>query len=734
MKHKEMVLAGNWEKQTFDLVPAMQDDPLQESKGLTFYKDQIEQVKAINPDLTFSFKRWPCLTIMNGEETVAVVTHPSHEQKTEHLRSFGCTAALFNGAFYDKEILEDVKKILPIFNAEFKDMKMREDLGEKAEVANYSLKRLHADAFDHVHFAELRSLYTKPATLATNFMKVNGYPKGWIDGDRDRNISEEYINLLKTDPSFFRFSGKDDPELNRKLQESMKVLDDSVPADKKKNLMSKDEAQRIKDQHDADLKAERELVEQFMKEHDLYWHRKRGNPYDNNAKHGYLGTKYGTTLVKYQVGSGDIHVNAAGMHNEAALAFAAKLAFERYGHDKVYWDVSKKFRKNTSTEELGLIADKTLTSLIKAGFDPEQIVFPKDLQYLVQAKIDELQNTAAFTQATPEQALEAQKVMEDLALESQKNDTNTPVTAVDEDIPAEAPVPGVEGENSPTVADPSAPAPDASESVPASDSPAPAKIDQPAKPTVNVVNDCALIFNAENNTYQLYAMGPKAPMGNPEHMAKVFNKLAEKINPDEPAAVLAMVKGCWKIDKKLYTLAEIKSHEEGVLNSYEGTAKERAKLFKEDFNYKFAYEVLQNLKNPVAEPESTPEPSVPDEPVSSPKVDIGGFDVDDVVSEDAEPYPDYEAAERAAAADLDQLGALDSPDYLDLQKARQQARVADEPELNNKADTGSGDKPETFDDSKALAEIEKANKLAAENLNKAMAKKATNKTTNKETI
>lgn len=726
MKHKEMVLAGNWERQTFDLVPAMQDDPLQETKGLAFFKDQIEQVKAINPDLTFSFKRWPSLTIMNGEETVAVVTHPSKEQKSEHLRSFGCTAALFNGAFDNKEILEDVKKILPIFNAEFKDMKMREDLGEKSDIANYSLKRLHTGAFDHVHFAELRSLYTKPATLATNFMKVNGYPKGWIDGDRDRNISEEYQSILNTDPSFFRFSGKDNSIPNKVLEESKKVLDESVPADQKKDLMSKDEAQAIKDQREASLKAERELVEKWMKENELYWHRKRGNPYENDAKHGYLGTKYGTTLVKYEVGGGDIHVNAAGMHNEAALAFAANLAFERYGHDKVHWDVSRKFRKNTSTEELALIADKTLDSLLKAGFDPDQIVFPKDLQYLVQYRIDDLLNTAKFGQATPEQAIEAQKVMEDLALDAQANES-TPVAAVDEDIPTEAPVQAVDGGTAPAVADPSVPSPDASESVPATDVPAPAKLDQPAKPTVNVVNDCALIFNAENNTYQLYAMGPKAPMGNPEHMAKVFNKLAEKINPDEPAAVLAMVKGCWKIDQKLYTLAEIKSHEENVLNAYDGTAKEKARLFKEDYNYKFAYEVLQTLKNPVPVPESTP---VPSEPVSNHSVDIGGFEVDEVITDDAEPYPDLEAAERAAAADLDQLDVLNSPDFLNLQKARQEAKVAYEPELKNEAGKGSGDKPEMFDDSKALAEIEKTNKQAAENLNNAMAKKAKKQTTN----
>ena len=85
--------------------------------------------------------------------------------------------------------------ILPLFNSSLSHLKVRDDLGERKQVADYSLNAITKGAFDHVHFAELRSLYVKPTTLAENFNKLNGYEKGWIDGDRDRDIFARSKNI-----------------------------------------------------------------------------------------------------------------------------------------------------------------------------------------------------------------------------------------------------------------------------------------------------------------------------------------------------------------------------------------------------------------------------------------------------------------------------------------------------------------------------------------------------------
>lgn len=728
MKHKEMLIAGNWDKQTFDLVPAQQFN-ISEKMGQDFFGELIEKISEINPNLTFEFNRWPCLTIKNGEETVAVLAHPAREQRHEHLKKFGCSAALFNGAFYNNAILEDVKQILPLFNVDFKDIKAREDLGQKSEIVNHSVNSLVKGAFDHVHFAELRSLYLKPSTLAENFLKVNGYEKGWIDGERDRDISEEFINLMKENPSFFRFSSKQDAELDAKLDEAMRVLDENVAEQDKQNLMNANEAQKLIDEHKAKLAAEREFVEQKMKELDLYWHPKRGNPYDKDKeKECVICNKYGRALVTYKKLSGDINIHASGMHNEAALAFSAAMAYERFGHDKVHWNVSKTFRKHAgSAEELALIADRTLDALIKAGFEPNQVVFPKDLQYLVQRKVDELMNNATFDQATPEQASEAKAVMDELAAKAKAENAAAGLDPVQEETipdeaPINAPVKGVGGAEPDPAVPPAGPVPAAGDGVGEPVTKAPV-----AKKAVHVVNGCFLVKNHETDTYLLYGIKGKAPENmQAKTMNKVINKLAENLNPENPKEIIQAIKGCWTIDKPLYTLGEIKKHEDAILNSYEGSKKEQAAKFKEEYNYKSAYQTLNSLKLEM----DAPKPSSDSAPTEN--TNIAGFEVDETVDSDVPEYESVEQAEQHVADVLNRPDVLDSEEYSNLKKARNEAQAkVDEPKIENASTAGSSTKAvDGLDDSEALADIEKAMKekqqKTIDDLNNAMANK-TNK-------
>jgi len=673
MKHKEMLIAGDWFNQTFDLVPAKQAN-ISYEQGEKFFGETLVKIKEINPNLTFEFSRWPCLTIMNGDETIGVFAHPDANQRHEHTKKFGSNVALFNGAFDNKDIVENLRSILPLFNSSFEQLKVRDDLGERKTVADYSLNSITKGAFDHVHFAELRSLYVTPTALAENFNKLNGYDKGWIDGDRDRELSEEYINLLKENPAFFKFSNEQDEQLDKNLQEAFKVLDENVPLADKHNLMDALKAQKLVDDYKIkerrELEEEAERIEKIRKEHDLYWHPKKGNPYDDEKQNKVsLCNKYGRELVSFNKLSGDVNIHAAGMHNESALAAAAAVAFDRFGHDKVYWNVNRGFRKNTSQEELAVIADRTLEALIKAGFEPEQVVFPKDLQYLIDRKIEEMKNIAVFSQATPDQIAEADKVMDDLpkqtddvvteSLPEAQSVKSVTIPDVSVSVVAEAP-------ESPSVI----PETVVGDSVPAS------KAEE--KIAKKIVNGCYLVKSKkadepDKDVYQLIGVKGKANIDSESVMRQVTQRLA-----DAEGIKINQINGCWLTHDStpLYTIAAIKKFEADKLKglSIEEQAEMR-KNWKVQKNFQFAYDVIGKMKSEYKD-------SL--EVTANPNTDISGFDVATTVETDAPAYKTSEDLEKHVAKVVGKPDALDSDEYKDYQQAKaDKAAGLDSPDIKN---------------------------------------------------
>lgn len=728
MKHKEMLIAGNWNDQTFDLVPAQQPN-ISNEMGETYFGELIEKIKEVNPNLTFEFNRWPCLTIKNGEETVGVFAHPDPIQRQEHTKKFGCTVALYNGAFDNKHIVEDLRQILPLFNSSLSHLKVRDDLGEKKQVADYSLNAITKGAFDHVHFAELRSLYVKPTALAENFNKLNGYEKGWIDGDRDRDISEDFVNLLKENPSFFRFSNNQDEKLDAQLQEAFKVLDGNVSDEDKKGLMSKEEAQKIYDDRKRLIEEEQKLVEKLMKDFDLYWHPKKGNPYEDDKQNNvHICNKYGRSLVSFKKLEGDISIHASGMHNDAAIAFAAAMAYERFGHDKVFWNVSKSFRKHTSNEELAVIADKTLEALIKAGFEPEQVFFPKDLQYLVNRKIDEMKNNMSLGQATPEHVQDAQNAMPDPARVAADDDVvveslpNAPVIDHAVDVPVSQSKPAdsvpelVTDDGSPVTSNATNHQPDSG-----------------AKPAVQpqkvvVFHDCYLVRSQktdvpEKQAYQLIGIKGKVNITTPEQMEQVIQFLADKqgIKPTQ-------INACWLTHDStpLYTLSAIKKLEAEKLKGLsEEEQGELRKQWKIDNNFKFAYDVLSDMKQAGKKVDT-----VIDEPAS---VDsIAGFDVAQTVTTDVPEYANSDDVERHVANALGKPEALDTPEYKEYQVAKEEKKKEfDEPVIKSKSSDSSIKNPSGLDgldvDLSAIKDIEDKEKAKNEQIQKNLSEAIKNK-------
>lgn len=718
MKHKEMLIAGNWYDQTFDLVPAQQPNITKEM-GENYFGELLEKIREINPELTFEFNRWPCLTIKNGDETVGVFAHPDPIQRQEHTKKFGCTVALFNGAFENKHIVEDLRQILPLFNSSLSDLNVRNDLGDKKQIAEYSLNRITQGAFDHVHFAELRSLYLKPSTLADNFNKINGYDKGWIDGDRDRDISEEFVNLLKENPSFFRFSNNQDEKLDAQLQEAFAVLDGNVSDEDKKGLMSKEEAQKIYDERKRLIKEEQELVEKLMKDYDLYWHPKKGNPYeDDDQKNVHICNKYGRSLVSFKKLEGNINIHASGMHNDAAIAFAAAMAYERFGHDKLYWSVSKSFRKHTSDEELALIADKTLNALIKAGFEPEQIFFPKDLQYLVNRKIDEMKNNMTFDEATPEQVNDAKNANPDPA---------KAVATVD-DVVVESLPNGpvidqpVNGPASPNNAAGGVSGPVTGESTPETTNAAKPSTESDSKPAVQpqkvfVFHDCYLVKSKkaelpENEVYQLIGIKGKVSIKSTDEMKEVIQFLADKqgINPGQ-------INACWLTHDStpLYTMSAIKKLEGEKLKGLSDIEQEELrKSWKEENNFKFAYEVLSEMKHEDKRPKADIAEPANDE-------SIAGYHVSQKVTADVPQYANSDDLEKHVANAVGKLEVLETPEYKDYQVAKEEKKKEfDEPSVKRDSNDTAVKGPtglEAFDvDLSAVNDVEREAKAAHEQI------------------
>lgn len=699
---KEMLIAGNFNRQSFDLIPAKQSFSKEENDAhKAFFKPLTDKVLDLYPNIEFDYSRFPSIVLSNAGKTLAVLTHTDINQKTEHLKSFGCTAALFTDAFSNFKTLNMVKEILPVFGANFSDMNIREDLGDNQKVCLEALTALKRGTGDFVHCANLTHTYLTPGVLADNYMKVNGLEPGWINGERDRNFSQEYKDLMATNPAAFRFSNVQDEALSKEIDAAYKaaknnLINGVVPLTPEevspKTKLADGIHKSLKQQNDQSL-IEMEWLEKRMTELDLHFNLRKDRTYKDLplpfVHDMTIHNKYNRELISWRTGSGNVSINDSAIHDDNAGKLAADIAYKKFGHSHVHFNIGRSAKKRYSEEELGMICEKKMNQLIEAGFEPEQIILPKEWQYLVDLKINEMKNVVTLDQATPAQVAESKQVMDNLSKKDLPESTKKAATD------------SVEIPNSPTgqqsvKAAPMAPAMPAA-SVPGVkgsavapvvpiDAAKASAVPVPFEKKRIVVNGCYLVENKEKDSWLLYGVNGSVKADNIETMKKIVNKLVEHEGID-----IKKVKGCWFTpeNEPLYTLAEIKKHEASVLTCLDKSEQAKALIdMKEKFSFKLAYDAVQEIKADKLDNIALPvEPAAKKEPESrfqnvdlsadEPKPTVFKVRIDDELPIRKITDVEREQAE-ALGIDLDNSDA-----YKELQKAREGSGDASSKDLEN---------------------------------------------------
>lgn len=739
---KEMLIAGNFNRQSFDLIPAKQSFSKEENDAQkAFFKPLTDKVLDLYPNIEFDYSRFPSIVLSNAGKTLAVLTHTDINQRTEHLKSFGCTAALFTDAFSNFKTLNMVKEILPVFGANFSDMNVREDLGDSQKMCVEALTALKKGTGDFVHCANLTHTFLTPAVLADNYMKVNNLDAGWLSGERDRNISQEFKDLMASNPAVFRFSNIEEEKLSKSLddifsEENKKLIKNVVPMNPdevSQKTKIADAVQKANGRSKAELEW-LDKLEKKMAELDLHFNLRKEVSYKDLplpfVHDMSIRNKYNRELITWRTGGGGINIHDSAIHDDNAGKLAAFVAYEKFGGGEVSFNISRSAKKRMSEEELGMLCEKKMNQLIEAGFEPEQIVLPSDWQYLVDRKITEMKNNLTLDQATPEQVAESKQVMDDLKKKDVPESAAKATTENVEIADSQSVKQHVKAtQNAPVVP----PVLNKPVGVPAASKPvqkvpmvatAPMHQAQPEKKKL-VVNGCYLVENKEKDSWLLYGVNGSVKASNTETMKKIIEKLVEHEGID-----IKKVKGCWFTpeNQPLYTLAEIKKHEAGVLEGLDKTEQiEALKKMKKKFSFKLAYDAVQEIKA-----DKLKDVDEPTEPIAKKKTEsrFENVDLDNVYKigiADEVPIRKITDVEReqaqALGIDLDSSEA-----YKELQKAREGSGDATTKDLENKKEADAIDNTQALDILQRMLDKNKAAKEEAAKNAAAPDTKATNRT------
>ncbi len=663
------------------------------------YSKFTKQILKDNPDLSFDYSHYPSLTISHNYSAVAVITPNPTLEGRDFTNSYG---ALLTDAFRHKDTLEALKNVFPSFGIDFDKMRVREDLGEKQELVNASFNAIQDGSDDFSHYTNVRQGMKPP---------------------------KKVVEAAPVEEDMFSFSN---PDLQNKVEnlneanEARKNLNEdfnpkNVEDVSKKTKLHDGIKQALNEQND-NAYGEFEWLEKRMKELDLHFNHNTAPAYKNLPLpwiHDVtIHDKYNRELLSWRTGGSSIKIHEAGIFSESAGQLSAEVAYKKFGHDKVCFNVSAGARERYK-DNLGQIYEQKLNQLIKAGFEPEQIIFHKDWQYMVNDKIKEMKNLAELDQATPEQVAEAAKAEQDYKAKNQdvegvKDSSEKPTTPVADGVPTKAapvvsePVSEQATPNVPTAGDVPANAATATQEAPA------------AKKTIKIIDNCTLIKTSRNvedpskERYNLIGQkGMVESMSGPALM-----KVAQAFC-DDKGIDINQIAGCWKSDVPVHSYKEFKKHESERLN---GMSEEQIKESQEEYNFQAAYDVIKEMKEAVKLALATPDVAIADIAVDvaiDVAVDAGlpaavaepvlgdvpermaeqipddvydfdkdilenkelfnnSFDVPEPVLDAAEPVngqSDYSIEEMEAflAEEFGMPETLNSPEYADLKEARAKA-------------------------------------------------------------
>lgn len=673
------------------------------------YAKFTKQILKDNPDLSFDYSHYPSLTISHNYSAVAVITPNPTLEGRDFTNSYG---ALLTDAFRHKDTLEALKNVFPSFGIDFDKMRVREDLGEKQELVNKSFEAIQDGSDDFSHYTNVRQGMKPP---------------------------KKVVESAPVEEDMFSFSN---PDLQNKLEnfneanEARKNLNDNFDPNNVEDVHKKSKLHDgIKQAlHDQNGRAadEENWLERRMKELDLYFNHHKTPAYKNLPLpfiHDVtIHDKHNRELLSWRTGGGSIKIHEAGIFHEAAGKLAAEAAYKKFGHGKVHFNVSNS-AKERYKDNMGQICEQKLNQLVAAGFEPEQIVFPKEWQYLVTMKANEMKNLAEFSQATPEQIAEAAKAEQDYKAKNQevegvKDSPEKPATPVADGVP--------------TKAAPVDSSPVSEQTIP--DVPTAGVVPEKAPvvpPTKKILNKCCLIKTGSGKTgenedpskdkYNLIGQKGLVESMTPATLAKLVQQLVDHEGID-----IKQVAGCWKSDGVVTTYSDFKKE---MTERHNGMSDEQIKESKEDYNFQAAYDVVKEMKEvaklalatqgvPAADvvvdavadvvvdaglPAAVAEPVLGDMPehmaemipddvydfdkdiLENKELFNNSFDVPQPVQEVAETVinqSDYNVEEMEAflAEEFGMPEILDSPEYADLQEARAKASERFEGQKHDESD------------------------------------------------
>lgn len=689
------------------------------------YAKFTKQILKDNPDLSFDYSHYPSLTISHNYSAVAVITPNLTAEGRDFTSSYG---ALLTDAFRHKDTLEALKNVFPSFGIDFEKMRVREDLGEKQDLVNASFNAIQFGSDDFSHYTNVRQ-GMKPLAVKVAAVVEDDFSFTNPDLMKNQNDLKESNEARKNLNEDFNPNNVEDVSKKTKLHDGIKQA-------------LHDQNGRAADEDD--------WLERRMKELDLHFNHNKTPAYKNLPLpfiHDVtIHDKYNRELLSWRTGGGSIKLHEAGIFNEAAGQLAAEAAYKKFGHDKVCFNVSASARERYK-DNLGMIYEQKLNQLIKAGFEPEQIVFHKDWQYMVNDKIKEMKNLAEFDQATPEQVAEAAKATQDYNAKNQdvegvKDAPDAPATPAADGVPVKAAPVDPSPVNEQTIPD-----------VPVSaDVPEKAPVAAPVK---QFRNKCCLVKtgsgkdgeNADPSKDKYNLIGQK---GMVESMPPAVLKVVIKVLAGLEGIDVKQIAGTWLSDEQVLTYGDFKKAETA---RHASMTEEQIKESKEEYSFPAAYEVLKEMKEAAKLAFASPDVAVADLavdvavdavvnaelPAAAAKPVVG-----DVPEHVAEQIPDnynddydfdkdilegvftnsfdepvvaepaqysIEDTERFLAEAFDMPEVLDSPEYADLQQARAKAS-GEEPEHKAKVDDSGMDFNDAVKDLAGEAEkIENAKKV-----------------------
>lgn len=213
LTNKNMLVAGDFYEQTINLIPESINDEQKLQSSVARYKGFTEQISAINPAFTFDYSRHPALTIMDGENVLAVAVSP--ELRNSQFGNFACASAVFNSAFADKKTFDDVAKSLALMGGDVHQFNVRKDLGDEySAVASNMFNAVKNGSQNAQKLSYLNDLYVEPDTLMSNYLKI-----------RDAE-TEAYLARTNTAAVTVSFAGEpDEAEAELKRQHDKAIAD-----------------------------------------------------------------------------------------------------------------------------------------------------------------------------------------------------------------------------------------------------------------------------------------------------------------------------------------------------------------------------------------------------------------------------------------------------------------------------------------------------------------------------